>query len=428
MNSAQDRLLAALLLVSFLGVHLSRAQNLQPAATPVLTIDEAVEIALREHPALPTSEARVRASEGLLKQGSLRPNPTLFLQTENWRFTGEPGFDAGSELDLFAFVSQPWERGGKRARRIANARVGQDLARLERESLRWQIGQSVKAAFVAALRADDRVRLLVSNQENFRQFVEYHELRVREGAMAEADLIRVRLEMERLRLELQQADLDREQAQMSLRLAMGFPPDRDFGLTPLGTRQRPAHTEAALLEMARNSRPDLLLARMQLEQARTQADLARSNASADWNIVLGYKRTDDRNTLIGGVNIPLPFFNRNQGNVLYGLAEIDRRESELKAVWQRALSEIHAAVEEVRRRRGMLTRLEKETLGQAEESSRIALAAYRENALDLLRFLDAQRTLNEIRLLRSVTRYDYERSLLKLESSVGVESIDILEK
>src|SRR5512140_1320372 len=57
-----------------------------------LTLSQAVEAALARHPALQAAEARLRGTSGLQTQAALRPNPALFVQTENWRFAGDPGF------------------------------------------------------------------------------------------------------------------------------------------------------------------------------------------------------------------------------------------------------------------------------------------------------------------------------------------------
>ena len=52
-------------------------------AQDVLTLDQAVARALQNHPRLMGEAARVAAAEGLAQQASLRPNPRLYIQSEN---------------------------------------------------------------------------------------------------------------------------------------------------------------------------------------------------------------------------------------------------------------------------------------------------------------------------------------------------------
>ena len=82
-----------------------------------LTLASAVEAALAQHGDIEAARQSVMARQGAERQAGLSPNPTVYFQTENWRFTGNPGFSAGQDLDLFAWVSQPIETGGKKRRR-----------------------------------------------------------------------------------------------------------------------------------------------------------------------------------------------------------------------------------------------------------------------------------------------------------------------
>jgi hypothetical protein len=50
--------------------------------------EEAIEAAMRSHRLLASGQARVEAAHGARQQAALRPNPRLFLQTENTRLGG----------------------------------------------------------------------------------------------------------------------------------------------------------------------------------------------------------------------------------------------------------------------------------------------------------------------------------------------------
>lgn len=82
-----------------------------------LTLAGAVEVALAQHGDVEAARQAVMARQGSERQAGLSPNPTVYFQTENWRFTGSPSFSPGEHLDLFAWVSQPTETAGKKRRR-----------------------------------------------------------------------------------------------------------------------------------------------------------------------------------------------------------------------------------------------------------------------------------------------------------------------
>ena len=416
----------ALTLLTALLVPCAAAQSISE-----LDIGRAVEVALSKHAALQAAEERVRGSAGIEQQAGLRPNPEFSFQTENWRAWGTPSFSPASDLDVFAFVSQPLEARGKRSRRIELAAQDRKLMELESRALRWKIRQDVRQAFLRALAAQKEVELLQENGRYLDQVVEYHRIRVEEGAMAEADLIRVRLERERMKVLEDSAAAAAEGARAGLIKAMGITgADVSFRLLDesVTNPSGPPLNMQQLLERARNSRAETMLADAAIERAKAQADLERAQARPDLAIVAGYKRTADFNTILAGVTIPLPLLNRNQGNIVQSEVEIDRARSLRQAVLASIEGDIRTALSSVRRRLAMLQSMQKGVLERAEESWRISNAAYQEGGADLLRLLDAQRVRNEIRLLFVRTQMEYRLNLTELESAVGEENLVLSEE
>jgi cobalt-zinc-cadmium efflux system outer membrane protein len=203
--------------------------------------------ALATHPSLAAGTARVAASAGLVKQSGLRPNPRLVLQSENWRTYG--GFQPNDDVDHYGYLVQPFETAAKRQRRVELARAGARRTELEKELLAKQIAARVKQAYWAAEGAARIHELWIENARNFRQIVVYHEARVREGAMAEADLLKVRLEEQRLAVAANSAGLDAERARIQLFREMGqteFPAVAFTETLDAGGPPAPADVEAAL--------------------------------------------------------------------------------------------------------------------------------------------------------------------------------------
>ena len=159
--------------------------------------------------------------------------------------------------------------------------------------------------------------------------------------------------------------------------------------------------------------------------ARANLKLQQALAKPDVDILYGYKRTAGLNTWIAGAQVNLPFRNRNQGSIAAAEAEVRAAEAELAAVQAVVQSEIRAAETEVSDRRDQLLRLFGEDSGtglrgKAGESSRIALAAYREGGSDLLRLLDAERIRIETQVLYYRTLTEYRQSVAALEAALGV--------
>ena len=126
----------------------------------------------------------MESAAGLERQAGVRPNPVLSLLTENWRFSDTPAFVPFDDLDITAAVSQTFETGGKRDRRVAVARQDGAIAALERDAVAWQLRQSVRRAFLVALLAGKLYDLQADQATFFQQVIEYHRAPGRRGTDA----------------------------------------------------------------------------------------------------------------------------------------------------------------------------------------------------------------------------------------------------
>ena len=392
-----------------------------PAQQQELSVRQAVERALASHPLLDSAASRLDIAGAAKTQAGLGLNPRLVLQHENSR----PGSSAHPfvhyrDTDQFAYLQQTLEIGGKRDKRVALAESGRQRTDLERSLLRQQITARVSQAYWAALGANRLHALLVQSAVNLRGIVEYHEVRVKEGALAEADLIRVRVEAQRLNVDINHAFLASERARIHLFREMGqreFPAVQ-FTDTVEGALADPipADVNVALAERA-----EIKVARAQAEHARAQQTLQTALATPNVDVLFGLKRTAGFNTVVGGVQWDLPLRNRNEGNIASAVAEIRLAESNLAAAEALVRAEFEAAVSAYNlHRRDVVTFLEPLQL-QAGESHRIAEAAYREGGADLLRLLDSQRMGIESRILYIEGLTEVRVAQSELQAAMGVQ-------
>ena len=124
--------------------------------------------------------------------------------------------------------------------------------------------------------------------------------------------------------------------------------------------------------------------------------------------------------MLGGVQVDLPFANRNQGNIGAAEAEVRVAEASLAAVEATVKAEVRAAQSEYELRRRQLLEILRTLREHASESSKIALAAYREGGLDLLRLIDSERVRLDVEALYGRTLAEYRQSIVNLETALGV--------
>jgi outer membrane protein, heavy metal efflux system len=384
------------------------------ASSFALSLQEALDQGLSAHSLLEVADARTRGAEGLRTQASLKPNPRLFLQSENSRFGGNPSFSYPRDADSFLYASQVIETGQKRSLRTAAADASVKKFVADRDTLRWQLSARIASAYWAAAGAAHYRDSFAESLRNFDLTVQYHQDRVREGAMAEVDLLRVQLESERLRAAFRSAEQDVVVNRVKLFREMGLPDQANAAFT-----EQIEQLPVVERDVAPTTRPDLAAFQQGIRQAGANVDLQKANARPDPEVLGGYKRTAGFDTLIVGVQINLPFRNRNEGNIAAALAEVNAATALQRAAERFARSEVDAAFAAYEARRVLVATTLPAIRERARQIARISGAAYREGGADLLRLLDAERARIDTDLLYVRALTDFHISVVELRSAQG---------
>ena len=233
------------------------------------------------------------------------------------------------------------------------------------------------------------------------------------------DLIRIEVERQQVSVQLQNAQQDVRRLRLDLFRQMGRPAD-DTAMVLTGQLGDVHPFVAVTPEEALAQRRDLLLDRQLVQQAKAATRMEQLNARPDPEVLFGYKRTAGYDTMIAGIQLPLPFLNKNQGAVAASAAEAKAAEHDLRSTEIAARSEIATALSEYEQKYRLVTETLPRMRAQAEDTVRIARAVYREGASDLLRLLDAERVGLQAHLLFVRTLADYQLALVNLRAATGM--------
>lgn len=384
-----------------------------------LGLQDAVERALQSRPSLKAEAERIAIAEGVKQQAGALPNPEIQFQNENLR----PGQDYSTDVDTLAYVVQPLDILGKRGRRVDAAQQSVVRTQAEYDQARWQTIRDVKLAYWEARGAQEARDLLGDTVKTFAQIIQYHDAQLSVGAIAEQDVLRIRLEGERLQITASIAALRASRAQVALLRAMGQTDFANVLLTePIdGGMAAPAPVEQVLAQ-----RPDMNVARAAIAEAEARSRLQAALARPDLIVTYGYKRTQlpgtvaGVNTAIAALTVRVPLFDRNQGNRAAAAAE-ERRQAQLLAATQAgALADYRTAAQEYDLRRAEVTGTLQPLREHATNIASISQAAYTQGGGDLLRLLDAQRARVDAELAWVQGMVEYQESIVNLEAAEGV--------
>jgi outer membrane protein, heavy metal efflux system len=413
----QVLLAAALIFQAFLPAVLAEQTD--------LSLGSALDQARMQNPQLAMARAKVSEAEGMREQAGLIPNPSLYATSENTPLGGSQPFTFGNDTDDYVYLIQKIELGGKRGRRVALASENIGQMSIQSEVAMHQLLARVATAYWMAAGSASLDQLYKREVNTLDDIVAYNAARVQKGATPEAELIRIQLESDRLK---GQARLAAEQARRSL-IALY----REMGATALPdsvafadriddlTEIRPPDLQTVLRE-----RPEMRAAREGVKQAEANFDLQRANAVPDPQLMAGYKRFSGskpftgQNTLFFGFQVPLPIFDRNQGQIAAAQAKVMGAKDAVKDQEIAIRAEVESALSDYESRRQALLKVLPRMAKRAAESDQIAAGAYRMGGADILRFLDATRLDIETQVLLVQTFIDYHVSVVNVELVTGM--------
>lgn len=391
----------------------------QPASAQTrFTLEDAISQALQNNPQLQAAQSRTDAAKGQQMQAGLKPNPRLFLQTEDVRAWGTPAIPYWQGTEEYAYLGQVVETAGKRQRRVdvasADVRSNQGSENLQYRQIVARISGSYWNAAGAAASRDLYGQTLRTYDEDFT----YVQNRVREGVMAEADLLRLQLERDLVRAQASGAARDADLANVELLRAVG----RAEYATNLSFDHldNPPEVNAPQLKAAIAARPESNIAREQISRAQQNVQLQKANAKPDPEFYLGYKRNTGQDTLFAAVQLDLPIRNRNQGNIGTAQADLRAAEANLKLTELNLTADFEAAKRAYQSNRDLLQQYSA-TRRQAVETETLARGAYREGGFDLIRLLDAERSRISVEMQYIRTLVELRQSIVNLQLASGME-------
>jgi cobalt-zinc-cadmium efflux system outer membrane protein len=185
-----------------------------------------------------------------------------------------------------------------------------------------------------------------------------------------------------------------------------------------------------LLARARDQRPEIVAARARVTAARAETDYQRRLLVRQLGATLGVKQVNGDTTMIAAVNVPIPLFDRNRGEIQRTTNEAIATGKELAWAERRVTAEVQGAFEAAEHLGAEAGTHQRSMVDRAAEAHRITVAAYQEGASSLLQVLDAARTLVDTRLTYYRTLLTQQQSTFDLALAAGIEplpSISILQ-
>lgn len=419
------RLLARIF--AFIGVLMpiaAVATDPAPPLTAGLTLADAVKRMRTHDLSLALAQTAVEQAAADVLSAGERPNASLSYGTSKINPAGHngPGTLWDKSFDTVVSISQPFERGGKRRHRVAEAEAIADAAHADYADMLRSERLAVAQAYWELKRAQEK-------QASAHELatIEQHSLRAAEARLQHGDI--APLDAERLHIGAAQADNAADHADSTLadaRVVLAALLDATAQASTLTAIDGwPSHGFVAPdPEQTLMQRPDIVAAQQRVHAAQAALDLAHALRKRDITLSGQYEHnpTPFGHTLLGiGVSIPLFTGNHYEGEIRRANADLDAAQVNLARVQLAARTEMQRAIADTRGATARVHRYNSDLVERAQHVEQTAEAAYTRGGYSLADLLDARRDLKSVQDDATDARADFAEATAALAAAASTQ-------
>jgi len=396
---------------------------------PLLTKEIALNRLLQCNLDIVDSKRNIIANEANLAIAGQMQNPNLTIGIGS--ISPKLGVGSGSYFDKTIDNSiryeQLIERGNKRELRKKSAESqltasGEDVHDVERQQ-----SISLLRAMVDLAAVDERINLLSQVVAIYEEALKSSSIRTEKGDLPAIDVQRQRIDANRAQIELRQAQTEAKSAQITLAKLLAWESRASL------LRADPSILDIAPVNYSNfdlSNRADIKAAKMRVESAASQLDLAQALRKSDITAGVQYDHWPTNNSNTNGtgdtisftIGLPLAVNHSYEGEIARANSDYEAAKESLlhieanaKIEWERMNADVASAETN-------LEILQKEQLPRAEDVASTIELGYRKGALSLLELLDARRMLRQTRLDTLTARANLARAVLTRNQSISLNT------
>jgi len=370
------------------------------AASPPLSLAEALRVAVLKSPQLASQRAMVEAAQEMAGPAGELPDPKLKLGVENVPTEGVDRWSLTRDFMTMSKVGvmQDFPREEKRKLRSQRAENDAQRGAVAVESARLNVQRETASAWLARWFAADAERAIAGQIDEAELAIAAAKAAYRAGKAPQGELLAAQSMAIDLRNRATDAAAQSKRARIALARFIGADADRPLGDLPDVAR---LPFDAATLEDV-DAQPDIRLAKAQEAIAATEADLARASKLPDWSAELTYavrgSPYSNMVSLMFSIDLPWSQGTRQDREHAAKLKELDAARAMREDAKRMRAAEVESMLAEWESARAQAERIRDEMLPLAAQRREAALAAYRGGSGPLAAVLDARRAELDARL------------------------------
>lgn len=366
-----------------------------PVAPPAVGLDELIQVGLAQNPRLSRSAFAIDTARGRALQAGLYPNPTVSATLDELGDRTGPG-----GVNTLPLVSQEIVTGGKLKLSRAAATKEVDQATLNLMAQRYGLMGNIRQAYFEVVTLQRRVEILGDLVKLAEKSAEQTQKLLDAKQVARLDLVQLEVELERLRAEEEATRRELPAAYRRLAAVVGVSKLPIASVTGTLDAPLPPYELERVQQVVLEVHPELQSARVGIEKAQLQLRRAEVEPIPNVTVGAGYVRQNQNrsNDWTIGVSVPIPAWNRNQGNIAAARAHVGQAVQEVGLVENELVERLATAFRDFYSARQRAERYRTSILPKAQETYELSVKAYKGGQFEYLRVLEAQRSVTQARL------------------------------
>ena len=395
-----------------------------------LTLDEAIDRLLRDNLTLRARSFELPQAQADILTAGLRANPLIYADSQLIPYGQYSNLRNGGPLQYDVNVTQPIDITRKRkARTVVATRAKKVLEAQYQDAARLQI-DNLYTAYADVLAARETIRFAETAREGLGVLLDRTRRMYEGGTRTIADVSRLESIYEGAEIELLDAQEILRGTKRNLGTLLGQAGPAAEALEVRGSIRDsfpPPPPIDQLVTIALNCRPDIAAYKLGIGRAEAEVNLAKANRLSD--VYLLYQPyTFQNNAPFGkpsthswaiGVTVPLPIFDRNQGNIEKAKINVNQTKTELADRELTVANEVRRAEREYEVTRASLDRVESKLIPAAARVRDDAYRLYLRGEQNAAIYLNAQREYNEASRQYRDLLVRHRRGMFRLNTAVG---------
>ena len=367
----------------------------QTTDTLQLSLPQAEQLFIQNNYQLIAQNYQTSTAKAEIITAKLFDNPELSFETQLYNPDTKRFFETSKANGQYqGSISQLVKLAGKRNKNIQLATAGAQLAEYQYFDLMRTLRYNLHSSFYKTYYAQQSAKLYQQQIASLQKLLSASEQQLKMGNIALKDLIRIKSLVYSLQSEYNTLENSIEDMETDLKLMTNIKPALNLQLVMDPAEEQNYQLEKQvyvnLLDSARNNRADLKLTQSGITYAEKNLRLQKAMAVPDveFSFVYDLKSSYPDNYTGLGLHIPLPLFNRNQGEIRKAKIAIDAGKNQLNQQEATLENEVSNSYKTALRTESLYTSLDKNFSADFDKLIVEVIKNFKNRNMSLIEFMD----------------------------------------